>query len=165
MLLIYWKIIECDVRYSILILFLIALILSSARAQTPRSSIVEAIPNVSFCNMLKNPQIYGGKVVRFRAIFTRGGEDWVAIYCPECSTDKNLVRLEFDETFDQLTSSKIRRRFEQPDITLEVTLVGNLDPSHPLLFHIIRAERADVISKQGTSPWRLPNKLKTRKTC
>lgn len=84
-------------RYSILILFLIALILSSARAQTPRSS-TAGIPNVSFCNVLKNPQIYSGKVVRFRAVFTRGGEDWVAIYCPDCSTDVNLVMPEYDET-------------------------------------------------------------------
>ena len=123
-----------------------------------------AIPTVSLCDVLTNTEAYNDKLIRLRAVFTRGGEDWVAIYCPGCSTDKNLLRPDYNDSFDRLTNRKIRRLFAYPDVTLAVTLVGKLDANH-LNFEIVRAERAELISKTQSSPWRLPAVLKRRDPC
>ena len=122
------------------------------------------IPTVSLCDVLADTEAYNDKLIRLRAVFTRGGEDFVAIYCPGCSTDQNLLRPDYDESFDRLTNRKIRRRFSYPDVTLAVTLVGKLDAKH-LHFEVVRAERADLISKTSSSPWRLPAALKRRDPC
>jgi hypothetical protein len=148
-------------KFALIISILLPLRLA---AQVPASHSVPQVETVLFCDLLERPDAYLGKVVRVRAVFTRGGEDWVAIYCPECSTDKNLVRPEYDASFDRATPSKIRSKFDRSDTTLQVTLVGTFDPKH-LSFHIMRAEQAAVISKSGSSPWRLPDKLKGRNPC
>src|SRR6266550_7222729 len=141
-------------------LLLITLMLASV----PRSTLTSPanrIPTVSFCGVLADPQLYDDKIIRIRAVFTRGGEDWVAIYCPGCSTDKNLLKPDYDDSFDRLTPPSIRRRFGYSDVTLAVTLIGKLDAKY-LHFQIIRAERADLLSKTQSSPWRLPKVLKRR---
>ena len=94
------------VRYSTLILLLIAF-MPSARAQTRHAEPKSTVRTVSFCDMLRDPQLYDKQVIRLEAIFTRGGEDWVAIYCPACSTDQNLLKPGYSESFDRLTNSKV----------------------------------------------------------
>ena len=144
-------------------LLLMTLMLASV-PMSSQASAPKRIPNVSFCDVLTDSQVYRNKTIRVRAVFTRGGEDWIAIYCPGCSTDQNLLKPEYDDAFDRSTSVKIRRLFERPEVTLEVTLIGILDAKYRL-FHIVRAERAIVLSKQASSPWRLPEKLKQRNPC
>ena len=164
-------------HFSILVL-LLATILNSTSAQeskptpsplTPISSNAPparatSIPTVSLCDVLANREFYSNKVIRLRAVFTRGGEDWVAIYCPGCSTDQNLLTPDYSDSFDRLTNRKLRRLFDHTEVTLAVTLVGRLDAKHSH-FEIIRAERADLISKTSSSPWRLPAALKRRDAC
>jgi len=136
-------------------LLLISLMLAPAPAR---------IPTVDFCDVLAERQLYDDKIIRVRAVFTRGGEDWVAIYCPSCSTDQNLLKPSFDDSFDRLTDPKVRRRFGYSDVTLAVTLIGRL-PANSNYFKILRAERADLVSRTQSSPWRLPNALKRRNPC
>jgi hypothetical protein len=71
---------------------------------------------------------------------------------------------EYDASFDRATPSKIRSKFERLNTTLEAMLVGTFDPKH-LSFQIVRAEQAAEVSKSGSSPWRLPDKLKGRHPC
>ena len=143
-------------------LLLLSLILGPGSGNTRVSA--KIIPTVSFCDVLATPQLYHERTIRVRAVFTRGGEDWIAIYCPGCSTDQNLLKPEYDDDFDRSTPSKIRHLFGRSDVTLEVTLIGTFDAKYHL-FHIVRAERAIVLSKRASSPWRLPEKLKGRNPC
>jgi hypothetical protein len=142
------------------------LIVSSSLHEVAQSKLQKAqqIEIVRFCDLLDRPELYAGRTIRIRALFTRGGEDWEAIYCPQCSNDKNLVRPEFDDAFEQATPSSVRKKLARWDTTLKVVLVGSFDPKHSS-FHIIRMEAAEVISKSGSSPWRLPNQLKGRDPC
>ena len=142
----------------LLISLLVPLSLNAHRAKAT------TIPTVSLCNVLTDTEAYNDKLIRLRAVFTRGGEDWVAIYCPSCSTDQNLLRPDYNDSFNRLTNRKIRRLFAYPDVTLAVTLVGKLDAKH-LHFEIVRAERAKLISTTQSSPWRLPAALKRRDPC
>jgi hypothetical protein len=145
-------------------LLLISLILAAVPANTPGSR-AERIPTVSLCDVLAERKLYNDKIIRIRAVFTRGGEDWVAIYCPGCSNDQNLLKPGYADSFDRLTDPRVRRRFRyHPDVTLAVTLVGRL-PADSNYFKILRAERAHLISKTGSSPWRLPKALKRRNPC
>jgi len=141
--------------------------------QSASSTQSSAIETVEFCELLKNPQIYHQKVVRIRAVFSRGGEEWSAIFCPKCSTDKTLIWPEYEDSFESDTPSKVARRFAKRwDVTLAVILVGRFDTSggghlgmYPYLFHVIRAERADLISKHSLQPWSMSEKQKRNAHC
>jgi len=163
---------QAVMRYATLILVLgsTSFSVNGQSASPTRSS---AIETVQFCELLKNPQMYHQKVVRIRAVFSRGGEEWSAIFCPNCSTDKTLIGPRFEDSFESDTPSRVARRFAKRwDVTLAVILVGRFDTSggghlgmHPYLFHIIRAERADLISKHSLQPWGMSEKQKRNARC
>ena len=143
---------------------------SSAKAKV---STVPEIPTVDFCVLLDNPTMYNQKVVRTRAVFSRGGEDFAALYCPTCHSTGRMVWPEFDDSFDTSTRSDVRKKFAKNfDVTLSATIVGKLinEPggrvgAYRYQFLIMSAERAEKISTVMGLPDRLPEKARRRIRC
>lgn len=68
------------------------------------------IANNTFCDLLKNPQLYNEKVIRTRAVFRRGGEETADFYYPDC-LDTGRVALDIDNGYESCTKAKLREKF------------------------------------------------------
>jgi hypothetical protein len=133
-----------------------------------------AVPTVAFCDLLKNPQLYSGRVIRTSAIFRRGGEEIAEFYCPSC-LESGRVYLDIDEGYETCTkpanAEKIRS-FNTVDVTLTGRFVvagpgvgfGHLGQWRQKLI-VSCVEKASVISKYELSPDHLPGKVRRRATC
>lgn len=132
----------------------------------------DAIPTISFCAFFQNPQLYKQRVVRTKAIFRRAREDSMSLECLDCPGPK-AMRVRFDESFDSRTKPSVLKKFDvSPDITLSVVLVGKFDYSTDKAgelvgfnFLMMAAERAEVLSRTGQSPSKLPRRTKQRIRC
>jgi hypothetical protein len=87
------------------------------------------IPNVAFCDLLKNPQLYNGKVIRTRAVFRRGGEETADFYCPDC-LDTGRVALDIDDRYESCTKAKLREKFRK-DGMYSVVMTGKFYVAEP----------------------------------
>jgi hypothetical protein len=79
-------------------LFTLALALSFIPAQAQESESAKQkseIPTVAYWGMLRRPDLYAGKVVRFRALYTSVFE-MSAFSCSECKGDDYRAWVEFD---------------------------------------------------------------------
>ena len=62
---------------------------------------------VSFCDLVKNPQLYSGKEVTVRATH-RVGYEWSELYCLDC-LDKGRAWLDFTDDLDRESEKALRR--------------------------------------------------------
>lgn len=160
-------------RITALILVGVAATSVSVSGQIASATEGSRIQTLEFCELLKRPDLYHQKIVRIRAVFSRGGEDFSAIYCPKCSTDKTLMWPEYEDSFESGTPPKMLQIFRRHwDVTLAVVLVGRFDnaggghmSAYPYLFHIIRIERAKSISQRTLQLWRLTEQQKRKLRC
>ena len=163
-----------------LLLFALLAPTSVSLAQQPDSSaevnasVETNVPTVAFCDLLDNPERYNQKIVRTRAVFSRGGEDYAELYCPRCYSVERMVWPTFDDdSFDSSTKSSIRKKFDGSfDVTLSATVVGKFIASpgghlglYRHQFLITRAEQAERVSKGFGLPERLSRKVKRRVRC
>lgn len=101
------------IRTSFLPLILL-LSLISVKAQQPevRQSTPE-IPTVAFCDLLRNPEFYDGKEVRFRAILSSGFEV-SALSDPACDgKEEFLTWVEFDKSVYTSSKPEVLEKFKK----------------------------------------------------
>ena len=67
----------------------------AARQKSGRSA-AAGVPTVAFCDLVNNPELYDGKVVRVRA-FYRVGFEWSQMYCAECVDGETSTWVEFED--------------------------------------------------------------------
>jgi hypothetical protein len=100
--------------------FLAVLLLASSYAQTANQTerlkncsaqVPKRVPTVSFCELVRNPARYDGKIVRLRVKYLVGGETRV-IYDKKC---EGKAWVEFDHVFDVCTEKSVRGRLQQRD--------------------------------------------------
>jgi hypothetical protein len=80
-------------------LFALMLVLSfiPAKAQKSESSKQKSeIPTVAYCELLRHPNLYVGKVLRFRALYTSVYE-MSTFSCSDCKGDEYMAWVEFDD--------------------------------------------------------------------
>ena len=80
--------------------------LKNCSAQVPKN-----VPTLSFCELVRDPARYDGKIVRLRVKYLAGGETRV-IYDKKCEGE---AWIEFDHVFDACTEESVRERFQQRD--------------------------------------------------
>ena len=129
-------------------------------AQSSRTKPTPAALNVTLCEVLADPAKYGGRAVRFTAVYRQSGEDFAALECPGCRD--GLWQPRFEDSFDSCTPREVRKRFEL-DVTLVVTVVGRFDSGvdpqgRPYLtsFRMACAEKAERVGRGSTSDLDLP---------
>jgi hypothetical protein len=81
-------------RFSIFASFLLFLATSAYSQET-----------VTFCDLVRNPEKYTGRVVTVRALY-RVGFEWSELYCPECRNQR--AWLEFPYDMDDLDKASQR---------------------------------------------------------
>lgn len=133
------------------------------------------IPTVKFCDLLKNPKLYEGKVVHTSAAFRRSGEHVSELYCPDCPGGGPVDFAGDDEAYESCTRPELRRKI-QNDITLRLNITGRLYVAeegrgfgHFGLYHyrflVSCVHKADVVFKSGREPDQLPRKVLRRLHC
>lgn len=100
-------------RISLLtLIFLLSLFSAKAqKSEVPQST--PAIPTVAFCDLLRNPELYHGKEVRFRAILSSGFEV-SALSHPDCAgEEKFLTWVEFDRSVYSSSKPEVLEKFRE----------------------------------------------------
>ncbi len=97
---------------SFLTVLLIAAPNASAANQTQRpnsrsAQVPKHVPTVTFCELVRHPVRYDGKIVRLRVKYLVGGETRV-VYDKRCEGE---AWVEFDHVFDTCTEKNVRERF------------------------------------------------------
>jgi hypothetical protein len=111
--------------------FLAVLLVASTSAQTVdqtgrlkncSSQVPKQVPTVSFCELVRNPAHYDGKIVRLRVKYLGGGETRV-IFDKKC---ERKAWVEFDHVFDGCTAESVRKRFQHRDFPATEGLFNGL---------------------------------------
>lgn len=150
--------------------FFVLVLVFSVLAQKENGS-KDQIQTVSFCEVLKNPQNFDQKSIRIKAIY-RYGFEWSELYCLDCR-DKGLVWLDFEDSFDSLTKSKVRKniKWSEKGRTVNIIAIGKFYTNgkfghlggYPYKFVAEYIESAEVILKD--SPVVLPGEVRQKATC
>jgi hypothetical protein len=156
-------------RTTLTVTTLLALLAAwQAFGQASRTKPTPAVVNVTLCELLADPEAYGGRAVRFTAVYRQAGEDFAALECPGCR--ELLYRPRFEDTFDSCSPREARDKFKL-DVTLVATVVGRLDYStdaagnpYGFSFRIACAEKAERVGRGSTSDLDLP-KVKRLVNC
>jgi hypothetical protein len=129
---------------------------------------------VTYCDLIRNPERYKGKLVRVSAIY-RYGYEWSELYCLECMNE-GRTWVEFDETFVSSTKASIRKKIGENGFkgrTVRVVMVGRFDSggayghmgAYRFGLLVDRLEKADVILNDSPSPNALPKAVLSRIHC
>lgn len=143
-------------------------------SKSSASAAPEAL-NVAYCDLLRAPASYDGKLVRVRATY-RYGFEWSEFYCTDCS-EKGRTWVDYDESYESCTKSKFRKKLEgngEIGRTVNVVAVGKFYGSgggyghmnayrYKFLVHCV--ERAEVILNDSPVPAAMPNKALQRTRC
>jgi hypothetical protein len=131
-------------------------------------------PTVSYCDLMRSPERYRGKVVRVSAIY-RYGFEWSELYCLECVSEARTW-VDLDESFVSSTKAKLRKKIGPHGAkgrTVGVTLVGRFDVgggyghmgAYRFRLMVDRLEDAKVILDDSPSPSALPKEVLSRIHC
>jgi len=141
--------------------------LSRATAQNQK------YPTVSYCDLMRSPEQYRGKVVRVSAIY-RYGFEWSELYCLECVSEARTW-VDLDETFVSSTKANLRKKIGPHGVTgrtVRVTMVGRFDVggyghmgAYRFRLMVDRLEDAKVIVDDSSLPSALPKKVLSRIHC
>ncbi len=121
------------------------------------------IVNVAFCELMKNPEKYDGKVIRVKGIY-RNFFELSELFCPECYDSLKRIWVESTEMTDKCIKSKETKRLEKAR-TLFVVFVGKFQASESSYGHsngyrfqldLKCVEKSKVLSKDKPL---LPNEL------
>jgi hypothetical protein len=134
----------------------------------------QTIETVSYCDLMRQPAQYNGKVIRVSAIY-RYGFEWSTLYCPEC-IDETQTWIGFSETFISSTKRSLRKKIGENGFrgkTVKVKLVGRFDGGggyghmgvYKYRIIVDRLEEAEVILKDSPSPNVVPKEVLQRMHC
>lgn len=150
--------------------FLVLLVIVSISGQEKNQS-KEQIPTVAFCDLLTNAEDFEGKTIRIKATY-RYGFEVSELFCLDCR-DKGLVYLGFEDDFDSITKSSVRKKvkWNERGRTVNVLAVGKFYSKggyghmggSPYKFVAQYFEAADIILKDA--PVLLPPDVKPKATC
>lgn len=129
------------------------------------------ITDISFCELVQNPQRFDQKTIRVAAVY-RYGQYWNELFCPGCKRD-DRISFEIGADFESKTRKKLRKRIKHSDRgrTLNVLVVGkfvgsgNFGHRGALRFALIvdSIEDAQIILED--SPYLLPDELVPKAFC
>jgi hypothetical protein len=110
--------------YLITMLLIASLGSNAFQAKQPAS---EAAPTISYCELLREPNLYQGKFVRVAATWNYGFE-WSYLYHRECMSRVNKAWVEFvDEDAGCQQTKKVTKRLKDGfDNKADVVAVGTL---------------------------------------
>jgi hypothetical protein len=131
-------------------------------------------PTVSYCELMRSPEQYRGKVVRVSAIY-RYGFEWSELYCLECVSEARTW-VDLDESFVSSTKANLRKKIGPHGVTgrtVRVTMVGRFDVgggyghmgAYRFRLMVDRLEDAKVIVDDSSLPSALPKKVLSRIHC
>ena len=111
-------------------LYLIIMLLLALPGSHPRQakqSAAESAPTISYCELLREPSLYQGKLVRVAATWHYGFE-WSYLYHRECMSRGNKAWVEFvDEDESCPQTKKLSKRLKDDfDNKADVVAVGTL---------------------------------------
>ena len=140
--------------------------LSRARAQN------REYPTVSYCELMRSPEQYRGKVIRVSAIYQYGFE-WSTLFCHECPNEAKTW-VDLDESFVSSRKRNLRKKIGPHGVkgrTVWVTMVGRFDEggyghmgAYRFRLMVDRLEAAKVIV-DDSSPSALPKEVLSRIHC
>jgi hypothetical protein len=110
----------------ILTILLTVLFAGSYQQSKPVNS--ESIPTVSYCELIRNSNLYVGKMVRVRATWEYGFE-WTFLYDRECLNKNNRAWVEFENEDELCSASKKNlKKLKDKGFTnkADVIMVGKL---------------------------------------
>lgn len=159
------------------ILILISLIFSHAPPSVASNSVSNnkvRTPTVTFCELLKHPERYNGKVIHTRAVFRRTGEEVAEFYCSKCLY-LGKVYFDYDENYESQTQPKVWQTILREG-TVNIIMTGRFQVAnvgegfgHLGMWHykfiVSRIERVNVISNSGSTPEFLSKKIMRRARC
>lgn len=145
----------------------IVLVLLASHLVHAQKSTASEIPTIAYCDLLRHPELYEGKVVRIGAIY-RYGFEWSEFYCFSC-LNQGQTWVDFDESYSSRTKSKIKRKLSgngEIGRTISVVAVGRFYGSggyghmgaYRYKFLVSYVEQAKVILNESPSPTAMPNK-------
>ncbi len=157
--------------FQFLALMAMCLFLSGSGVSQVRSTDDVPITDVSFCELVENPQKFDQKMIRIAAVY-RYGQYWNELYCPGCKRE-DRISFEIGTDFESKTPKKFRRRIKHSDRgrTLNVIVVGKFvgsgnfghRGSQHFALIVDAIEDAQIILKD--SPYLLPDKLVPKAIC
>jgi hypothetical protein len=92
-----------------------------------KQTATESVPTISYCELLREPNLYQGKLVRIAATWNYGFE-WSYLYHRECMEQRNKAWVEFvdDEEGCPQTEKVSKRLKDGFDNKADVVAVGTL---------------------------------------
>lgn len=143
-------------------------ITASLAASPPKSSPVQGhnAPTVGFCELVRNPEGYSGKLVRTRVIAWAGLENQ-SIYDPSCYGEDVLTWIEYGnkEAFMALDDGLNAFRGNNRATRVNATLVGRFDGASKeglghldgfnFQFYIMAVETIEAVPAEVPWPWEL----------
>lgn len=124
---------------------------------------------VQYCDLIKNPEDYDGKVVTLRATY-RYGFEWQEIYCLKC---RNLGKTWLEIWDITKKSKKILKKFPNDDGTVNAIFTGIFQSSkgpfgnggYRFRFKLKEISQAELITKSGADPRQLPEEIRKKICC
>lgn len=134
----------------------------------------EAIPTVSFCELLKYPERYDQKTIQIQAVY-RYGFEWSELYCLSCS-ELGKVWVNFDESFKSQTKPEVAQKISpngRKGRTVNISATGKFMASeryghmrrYKYKFVITSLEDAEILLNDSPVPAALPEEVKSRIKC
>lgn len=129
---------------------------------------------VSYCDLMRKPEQYSGKVVRVSAIY-RYGFEWSELYCLECVSEARTW-VDLTESFVSSTKASVRKKIGPHGFkgrTVRVVMVGRFDGgggyghmgAYRFRLLVDQLANAEVILNDSPSPNALPKKTLSRIHC
>jgi hypothetical protein len=129
-------------------------------------------PTVSYCELMRSPEQYRGKVIRVSGIY-RYGFEWSQLFCPDCVSEAKTW-VDLDESFASSTKANLRKKIGPHGAkgrTVSVTMIGRFDAgggyghmgAYRFRLMVKRLEDAKVIVDDSSAA--LPKKVLSRIHC
>src|SRR5437588_7666904 len=99
---------------------------ASVAQNTNNSSSASDVQTIPFCELVRNPKIYDGKLVRVRAIFSSNFEKSV-LSAPDCPAEATWLHV--PDSYASCTKRKVQKKFEDAPWGQgrDVVIVGRLE--------------------------------------
>src|SRR5262249_32501957 len=138
---------------------------ASSRANSENTHVVD----VSYCDLVNNPERYDQKIVRVSAVYVYGFEGAV-LYCPECYRNEYKTWVKPEESLMSCTRPGIIKKLKgdaHKGRTLSVIMVGKFhgkegrfghENSYRFQLDLSCVEAATVLAEGARAPGDIPEK-------
>jgi|SRR5215469_14672285 len=115
-------------RLLIIICFFILVVGAPSPSTHVVGSSSKDVPTVAYCDLIRNPDIYSGKLVRISAVY-RVGYEWQEFYCLDCFELERRMWVEFDTEESSCPKRVSKRLTKVWEGTFSMTVVGEFQSS------------------------------------